>query len=158
MLSANNRLYKAGRPARRQNPSSSPAFARWLPFDIAELREITRYDELELGHPGGPARPPVPHHERHGQHLAIFLISMHLHPKLFESGARSGRPVHGRLPVHDALPHDECGQHRADTRTWRSWCDRSKPGNIGPAVVLQRRARLKAIYKGQRRHPSSCQH
>ena len=37
--------------------------ARLAVLDIGELREVTAYDELELGHSGRPENCPVPYHE-----------------------------------------------------------------------------------------------
>ena len=57
--------------ARPPNPSSCPA----VPFDIAELREITMYDELELDTLGDKIfLHPEDKNDKSYQKTALFLI------------------------------------------------------------------------------------
>ena len=119
--------------------------ARLAVFDIAELREVTAYDELELDTLG----------DRKTALFLImsdtddsfnFLISM-CYTQLFNLLCEKADDVYdGRLPVHVRCLIDECAnigqipQLEKLVATIRS-------REISACLVLQTRSQLKAIYK-----------
>ena len=119
--------------------------ARLAVFDIAELREVTSYDELELDTLG----------DRKTALFLImsdtddsfnFLISM-CYTQLFNLLCEKADDVYGgRLPVHVRCLIDECAnigqipQLEKLVATIRS-------REISACLVLQTRSQLKAIYK-----------
>ena len=138
------RLYKlaAGKTAKSILISCG---ARLAPFDIAELREITAYDELELDTLG----------DRKTALFLImsdtdatfnFLISM-IYTQLFNLLCdKADDQYGGKLPVHVRCLIDECAnigqipQLEKLVATIRS-------REISACLVLQTRSQLKAIYK-----------
>ena len=106
--------------------------ARLAVFDIAELREVTSYDELELDTLG----------DRKTALFLImsdtddsfnFLISM-CYTQLFNLLCEKADDVYGgRLPVHVRCLIDECATIRSR--------------EISACLVLQAQSQLKAIYK-----------
>ena len=119
--------------------------ARLAPFDIAELREITAYDELELDTLG----------DRKTALFLImsdtddsfnFLISM-CYTQLFNLLCEKADDVYGgRLPVHVRCLIDECANIGQIPRLEKLVATiRSR--EISACLVLQAQSQLKAIYK-----------
>jgi type IV secretion system protein VirD4 len=119
--------------------------ARLAPFDIAELREITAYDELELDTLGD---------EKTALYLIMsdtddtfnFLISM-VYSQLFNLLCEKADDVYGgRLPVHVRCLIDEfanCGKIPNIEKLVATIRSRE----ISACIVLQAKSQLKAIYK-----------
>ena len=117
---------------------------RALPFDIAELREVTSYDELELD-PGGPENAlfflisdtDIP---------LTFLISM-CYTQLFNLLCEKADDVYGgRLPVHVRCLIDEAANIGQIPRLEKLVATiRSR--EISACLVLQAQSQLKALYK-----------
>ena len=115
------------------------------PFDIAELREITAYDELELDTLGD---------QKTALFLIMsdtdstfnFLISM-VYTQLFNLLCEKADDVYGgRLPVHVRCLIDECaniGQIPNLEKLVATICSRE----ISACLVLQAQSQLKALYK-----------
>ena len=119
--------------------------ARLAPFDIAELREVTAYDELELDTLG----------DRKTALFLImsdtddsfnFLISM-AYTQLFNLLCEKADDVYGgRLPVHVRCLIDECANIGQIPRLEKLMATiRSR--EISACLVLQAQSQLKAIYK-----------
>ena len=119
--------------------------ARLAPFDIAELREVTAYDELELDTLGD---------EKTALFLIMsdtddsfnFLISM-CYTQLFNLLCEKADDVYGgRLPVHVRCLIDECANIGQIPRLEKLMATiRSR--EISACLVLQAQSQLKAIYK-----------
>ena len=119
--------------------------ARLAPFDIAELREVTAYDELELDTLGD---------EKTALFLIMsdtddtfnFLISM-CYSQLFNLLCEKADDVYGgRLPVHVRCLIDECANIGQIPRLEKLMATiRSR--EISACLVLQAQSQLKAIYK-----------
>ncbi len=119
--------------------------ARMAPFDIAELRELTSYDELELDTIGD---------EKTALFLIMsdtdgtfsFLISM-IYTQLFNLLCEKADDVYGgRLPVHVRCLIDEfanCGKIPGIERLVATIRSRE----ISACLILQAKSQLKAIYK-----------
>ncbi|SFC55982.1 type IV secretion system protein VirD4 [Butyrivibrio sp. YAB3001] len=119
--------------------------ARMAPFDIAELRELTSYDELELDTLGD---------EKTALFLIMsdtdgtfsFLISM-IYTQLFNLLCEKADDVYGgRLPVHVRCLIDEfanCGKIPGIERLVATIRSRE----ISACIILQAKSQLKAIYK-----------
>ena len=119
--------------------------ARLSPFDIAELREITSYDDLELDTLGD---------EKTALFLIMsdtdttfsFLISM-IYTQLFNLLCEKADDVYGgRLPVHVRCLIDEfanCGQIPGIEKLVATIRSRE----ISACIVLQAKSQLKALYK-----------
>jgi len=112
--------------------------ARLAPFDIAELREITSYDELGQDTLG----------DRKTALFLImsdtdatfnFLISM-VYSQLFNLLCEKADDVYGgRLPVHVRCLIGETRQPISDRfRTWRSWWQLSEAVRLALACSCRR--------------------
>ena len=138
------RLYKlaAGKTAKSILISCG---ARLAPFDIAELREITAYDELELDTLG----------DRKTALFLImsdtdatfnFLISM-IYTQLFNLLCEKAHDVYGgRLPVHVRCLIDEAA-NIGQIPNLEKLVATIRSREISACLVLQARSQLKAIYK-----------
>ena len=119
--------------------------ARLAPFDIAELREITMYDELELDTLG----------DRKTALFLImsdtddsfnFLISM-CYTQLFNLLCEKADDVYGgRLPVHVRCLIDECA-NIGQIPKLEKLVATIRSREISACLVLQAQSQLKAIYK-----------
>ena len=119
--------------------------ARLAVFDIAELREVTSYDELELDTLGD---------QKTALFLIMsdtddsfnFLISM-CYTQLFNLLCEKADDVYGgRLPVHVRCLIDECANIGQIPRLEKLVATiRSR--EISACLVLQAQSQLKAIYK-----------
>ena len=119
--------------------------ARLAVFDIAELREVTEYDELELDTLGD---------EKTALFLIMsdtddsfnFLISM-CYTQLFNLLCDKADDVYGgRLPVHVRCLIDECANIGQIPKLEKLMATiRSR--EISACLVLQAQSQLKAIYK-----------
>lgn len=138
------RLYKlaAGKTAKSILISCG---ARLAPFDVAELREITAYDELELDTLG----------DRKTALFLImsdtdatfnFLISM-IYTQLFNLLCEKADDVYGgRLPVHVRCLIDEAA-NIGQIPNLEKLVATIRSREISACLVLQARSQLKAIYK-----------
>ena len=138
------RLYKlaAGKTAKSILISCG---ARLAPFDIAELREITAYDELELDTLG----------DRKTALFLImsdtdatfnFLISM-IYTQLFNLLCEKADDVYGgRLPVHVRCLIDEAA-NIGQIPNLEKLVATIRSREISACLVLQARSQLKAIYE-----------
>ena len=119
--------------------------ARLAPFDIAELRELTSYDELQLDTLGD---------EKTALFLIMsdndptfnFLISM-VYTQLFNLLCEKADNVyHGRLPVHVRCLIDEAA-NIGQIPNLEKLVATIRSREISACLVLQARSQLKAIYK-----------
>ena len=119
--------------------------ARLAPFDIAELREITAYDELELDTLGD---------EKTALFLIMsdtdstfnFLISM-IYTQLFNLLCEKADDVYGgRLPVHVRCLIDEMA-NIGQIPNLEKLMATIRSREISACLVLQAKSQLKAIYK-----------
>lgn len=119
--------------------------ARLAPFDIAELREITSYDELELDTIGD---------QKTALFLIMsdtdstfnFLISM-VYTQLFNLLCEKADDVYGgRLPVHVRCLIDEAA-NIGQIPNLEKLVATIRSREISACLVLQARSQLKAIYK-----------
>ena len=119
--------------------------ARLAVFDIAELREVTSYDELELDTLGG---------RRTALFLIMsdtddsfnFLISM-CYTQLFNLLCEKADDVYGgRLPVHVRCLIDECA-NIGQIPKLEKLVATIRSREISACLVLQAQSQLKAIYK-----------
>ena len=121
------------------------AGARLAPFDIAELRELTAYDELELDTLGD---------QKSALFIIIsdtddtfnFLVSL-CYTQLFNLLCEKADDVYGgRLPVHVRCLIDECANIGQIPRLEKLMATiRSR--EISACLVLQTQSQLKAQYK-----------
>ena len=119
--------------------------ARLAPFDIAELREITAYDELDLDTIG----------DRKTALFLImsdtdatynFLISM-IYSQLFNLLCEKADDVYGgRLPCHVRCLIDEFA-NIGQIPNFEKLIATIRSREISAAVILQSQSQLKAIYK-----------
>ena len=133
--------------------------ARLAPFDIAELREITMYDELELDTLGDKifVNPNDPKDKRfHKTALFLimsdtdstfnFLISM-IYTQLFNLLCEKADDVYGgRLPVHVRCLIDEAA-NIGQIPNLEKLVATIRSREISACLVLQAQSQLKAIYK-----------
>ena len=133
--------------------------ARLAPFDIAELREITMYDELELDTLGDKifVNPNDPKDKRfHKTALFLimsdtdstfnFLISM-IYTQLFNLLCEKADDVYGgRLPVHVRCLIDEAA-NIGQLPNLEKLVATIRSREISACLVLQAQSQLKALYK-----------
>ena len=119
--------------------------ARLAPFDIAELREITRYDELELD-TLGDRKTALFLIMSDTDSTFNFLISM-IYTQLFNLLCeKADDQYHGRLPVHVRCLIDECANIGQIPKLEKLMATiRSR--EISACLILQAQSQLKAIYK-----------
>jgi len=119
--------------------------ARLAPFDIAEIREITRYDELELDTLGD---------EKTALFIIIsdtdssfnFLVSM-AYTQLFNLLCTKADDVYGgRLPVHVRCLIDEAA-NIGQIPNLEKLMATIRSREISACLVLQTQSQLKALYK-----------
>jgi type IV secretion system protein VirD4 len=133
--------------------------ARLAPFDIAELREITMYDELELDTLGDKIfLNPENKNDKSYQKTALFLImsdtdstfnfliSM-IYTQLFNLLCEKADDVYGgRLPVHVRCLIDEAA-NIGQIPNLEKLVATIRSREISACLVLQAQSQLKAIYK-----------
>ena len=119
--------------------------ARLAPFDIAELRDVTAYDELELD-TLGDQKTALFFIMSDTDDSFNFLISM-CYTQLFNLLCEKADDVYGgRLPVHVRCLIDECANIGQIPRLEKLMATiRSR--EISACLVLQAQSQLKAIYK-----------
>lgn len=133
--------------------------ARLAPFDIAELREITMYDELELDTLGdkifiNPNDPKDKRYRKTALFLIMsdtdstfnFLISM-IYTQLFNLLCEKADDVYGgRLPVHVRCLIDEAA-NIGQIPNLEKLVATIRSREISACLVLQAQSQLKALYK-----------
>ncbi len=133
--------------------------ARLAPFDIAELREITMYDELELDTLGdkifiNPNDPKDKRYRKTALFLIMsdtdstfnFLISM-IYTQLFNLICEKADDVYGgRLPVHVRCLIDEAA-NIGQIPNLEKLVATIRSREISACLVLQAQSQLKALYK-----------
>lgn len=119
--------------------------ARLAPFDIAELREITSYDELALD-TIGDRKTALFLIMSDNDPTFNFLISM-VYTQLFNLLCeRADDMYHGRLPVHVRCLIDEAA-NIGQIPNLEKLVATIRSREISACLVLQARSQLKAIYK-----------
>ena len=119
--------------------------ARLAVFDIAELREVTSYDELELD-PLGDRRTALFLIMSDTDDSFNFLISM-CYTQLFNLLCEKADDVYGgRLPVHVRCLIDECA-NIGQIPKLEKLVATIRSREISACLVLQAQSQLKAIYK-----------
>ena len=119
--------------------------ARLAVFDIAELREITSYDELELD-TLGDRRTALFLIMSDTDDSFNFLISM-CYTQLFNLLCEKADDVYGgRLPVHVRCIIDECA-NIGQIPKLEKLVATIRSREISACLVLQAQSQLKAIYK-----------
>ena len=135
------------------------AGARLAPFDIAELREITAYDELELDTLGDKIYlHPEDKNDKRYQKTALFLImsdtdttfnfliSM-IYTQLFNLLCEKADDEYGgKLPVHVRCLIDEAA-NIGQIPNLEKLVATIRSREISACLVLQAQSQLKAIYK-----------
>ena len=133
--------------------------ARLAPFDIAELREITMYDELELDTLGdkifiNPNNPKDKRFRKTALFLIMsdtdstfnFLISM-IYTQLFNLLCEKADDVYGgRLPIHVRCLIDEAA-NIGQIPNLEKLVATIRSREISACLVLQAQSQLKALYK-----------
>jgi len=133
--------------------------ARLASFDIAELREITMYDELELDTLGdkiyiNPNDPKDKRYRKTALFLIMsdtdstfnFLISM-IYTQLFNLLCEKADDVYGgRLPVHVRCLIDEAA-NIGQIPNLEKLVATIRSREISACLVLQAQSQLKALYK-----------
>lgn len=133
--------------------------ARLAPFDIAELREITMYDELELDTLGDKifVNPKDKKDKRYYKTALFlimsdtdstfnFLISM-IYTQLFNLLCEKADDVYGgRLPVHVRCLIDEAA-NIGQIPNLEKLVATIRSREISACLVLQAQSQLKALYK-----------
>ena len=138
------RLYKlaAGKTAKSILISCG---ARLAAFDIAELREITAYDELELD-TLGDRKTALFLIMSDTDSTFNFLISM-VYTQLFNLLCEKADDVYGgRLPVHVRCLIDECA-NIGQIPNLEKLVATIRSREISACLVLQAQSQLKALYK-----------
>ena len=121
------------------------AGARLAPFDIAEVREVTMYDELELD-TLGDRKTALFLIMSDTDSTFNFLISM-IYTQLFNLLCEKADDVYGgRLPVHVRCLIDECA-NIGQIPNLEKLIATIRSREISACLVLQARSQLKAIYK-----------
>lgn len=119
--------------------------ARLAVFDIAELREVTSYDELELD-TLGDRRTALFLIMSDTDDSFNFLISM-CYTQLFNLLCKKADDVYGgRLPVHVRCLIDECA-NIGQIPKLEKLVATIRSREISACLVLQAQSQLKAIYK-----------
>ena len=119
--------------------------ARLAVFDIAELREVTSYDELELD-TLGDRRTALFLIMSDTDDSFNFLISM-CYTQLFNLLCEKADDVYGgRLPVHVRCLIDECA-NIGQIPKMEKLVATIRSREISACLVLQAQSQLKAIYK-----------
>ena len=119
--------------------------ARLSPFDIAELREITTYDELELD-TLGDRKTALFLIMSDTDSTFNFLISM-VYTQLFNLLCEKADDVYGgRLPVHVRCLIDECA-NIGQIPNLEKLVATIRSREISACLVLQAQSQLKALYK-----------
>ena len=119
--------------------------ARLAVFDIAELREVTSYDELELD-TLGDRRTALFLIMSDTDDSFNFLISM-CYTQLFNQLCEKADDVYGgRLPVHVRCLIDECA-NIGQIPKLEKLVATIRSREISACLVLQAQSQLKAIYK-----------
>ena len=145
----------AGKTAKSINISCG---ARLAPFDIAELREITMYDELELDTLGDKIYDNPDAKDGTFKKTALFLImsdtdstfnfliSM-IYSQLFNLLCeKADDPYKGRLPVHVRCLIDEAA-NIGQIPNLEKLMATIRSREISACLVLQAQSQLKALYK-----------
>ena len=119
--------------------------ARLAPFDIAEIREITMYDELELDTIGD--KPSVLFLIMSDTDATFnFLISM-IYTQLFNLLCEKADDVYGgKLPVHVRCLIDEAA-NIGQIPNLEKLMATIRSREISACLVLQAQSQLKALYK-----------
>lgn len=146
----------AGKTAKSINISCG---ARLAPFDIAELREITMYDELELDTLGDKIFVNEKNkNDKRYQKTALFLIMSDtdttfnfliamIYSQLFNLLCEKADDVYGgRLPVHVRCLIDECA-NIGQIPNLEKLMATIRSREISACLVLQAQSQLKALYK-----------
>ena len=124
---------------------------RLAPFDIAEVREITMYDELELDTLGGTKADP---HTKTALFLIMsdtdktfnFLLSM-IYTQLFNLLCeKADDEFGGRLPIHIRCLIDEFAQI-GKIPDFEKLIATIRSREISACVILQAQSQLKSMYK-----------
>jgi type IV secretion system protein VirD4 len=118
--------------------------ARLAVFDIAELREVTSYDELELD-TLGDRRTALFLIMSDTDDSFNFLISM-CYTQLFNLLCEKADDVYGGLPVHVRCLIDECA-NIGQIPKLEKLVATIRSREISACLVLQAQSQLKAIYK-----------
>lgn len=146
----------AGKTAKSINISCG---ARLAPFDIAELREITMYDELELDTLGDKIFiNEKDKNDKRYQKTALFLIMSDtdttfnfliamIYSQLFNLLCEKADDDYGgRLPVHVRCLIDECA-NIGQIPNLEKLMATIRSREISACLVLQAQSQLKALYK-----------
>ena len=119
--------------------------ARLAPFDIAELREIMSYDEMELDKIGDRKTAFVLYYVRYRYNLN-FVIAM-LQSQLFNLLCdKADDEYGGRLPVHVRVIADEFA-NIGQIPQFDKLIATIRSREISASIILQSQSQLKAMYK-----------
>ena len=119
--------------------------ARLSPFDIAELREVTAYDELSLD-TVGDKKTALFLIMSDTDSTFNFLISM-VYSQLFNLLCEKADDVYGgRLPIHVRCLIDECA-NIGQIPNLEKLMATIRSREISACLVLQAQSQLKALYK-----------
>ena len=127
--------------------------ARLAPFDIAAVREMMSYDELELEKLGD-------------EKTALFavvsdtdptfnFISAMMYSQMFNVLCdRALKVYHGRLPIHVTCLFDEFANQKIPN--WEHLVSVIRSRNISAHIVLQTFSQLKGMYKDNAETVAGC--